>query len=380
MIFMNVLARYRKDIKDIGNITGANPTEENVLLKSSLNYLKTELSKLKELPLLVCDVKKKIGEKAVIRLPNGSYFYVNIAGDVKINVGDTALVEQRSLTIVKKLEENKNFDADDFVMINKPNISWDVLGGLKKQVQEIKEVVELPMIKPELFVSLGIDPPKGILLHGPPGTGKTMLAKAVATSANCTFIEIVASELVQKFIGEGAKLVRDVFKLAREKAPSIIFIDEIDALASERLDIGTSGEREVHRTFMQLLTEIDGFNNLDNVKVIAATNRFDALDAAILRPGRFDRLIEVPLPDEKSRLEILKIHSSRMKLNNVDLDFLTNKTDGFSGADLKAVCTEAGYFAIRSNRSKICHEDFLAAITKLNSTYQDETNPVGMFG
>lgn len=377
---MGVLGRYRKDLKEIYTADKDLVMEENLLLKNSVNYLKAELNKYKELPLLVCDVKKKIGNKAVIRLPNGSYFFVNITSDVEINPGDTALVEQRSLSIVKKLDENKNFDIGDFIILEKPNIKWDDIGGLDEQIKEIKEVVELPLLEPELFKKIGISPPKGILLYGPPGTGKTLLAKAVATSANCTFIEIVASELVQKFIGEGAKLVRDIFKLAREKAPSIVFIDEIDALAAERIDIGTSGEREVHRTMMQLLTEIDGFNSLDNVKIITATNRFDILDPALLRPGRFDRLIEIPLPDKESRLDILKIHAQLMNMPDVDFDTLINNTEGFSGADMKAICTEAGYFAIREKRTNVLHDDFLNAIEKLASSSQDGSEHIGMFG
>ena len=330
--------------------------------------------------MLVSEVKKVINNKAIIKVPNGSNFLVNISGDLKIQVGDSVLVEQRSLTIVQKLEDSKSFDVENFVIMEKPNVSWDDIGGLEDQVRELREVIELPILKPHLFRELGIDPPKGVLLYGPPGTGKTMIAKAVATSANCTFIEFVGSEVVQKFIGEGAKLVRDIFKLARERAPSIIFIDEIDAIAAERVDLGTSGEREVQRTFMQLLTEIDGFNSLDNVKIIAATNRFDILDPAVLRPGRFDRLIDVPLPANDSRLNIFKIHSKKMNLNNVEFDKLIEKTDGFSGAEIKAVCTEAGYFAIRSNRNHIVHDDFVNAVDKLNNVDGEDEDYIGMFG
>ncbi len=377
---MVALGRYRtgEELLKKGEVLDA--SEENQLLKSSLNYLKAELNKFKESPLLVCDVKKVVGSKAIIKVSNGGHFMVNISGDLKIEAGDNVLVEQRSLTIVQKLEEAKNFDIEDFIIVEKPNINWEHLGGLEQQVKELKEVIELPILKPELFKEVGIEPPKGILLYGPPGTGKTLLAKAVATSANCLFIEIVASELVQKFIGEGAKLVRDIFKLARERGPTIIFIDEIDALAAERMDIGTSGEREVQRTFMQFLTELDGFNSLDNVKVIAATNRFDILDKAVLRPGRFDRLIEIPLPNNDSRREILKIHSKNMNLDGVDFNTLIEKTESFSGADLRAVCVEAGYFAIRENRTKVCLNDFISAVDKVSNTNQGDQDYVSMFG
>ncbi len=355
--------------------------DENQLLKASLGYLKTELNKFKELPLLVCDVKRVIdGDKAVIRVPNGNNFLVNIAGNLNLESGDNVVVEQKSLTIIQKMDKSKTFSVENFVIIEKPNLPWENVGGLEDQIREIKEVVELPLINPELFKEVGIDPPKGILLYGVPGTGKTLLAKAVATSTNSTFIEIVASELVQKFIGEGAKLVKDIFQLAREKAPSIVFIDEIDALAAERVELGTSGEREVQRTFMQLLTEMDGFKGLDNVKIIAATNRIDILDQAILRPGRFDRLIEIPLPETKAREKIFKIHSRNMKLNK-KLDFakIISETENFSGADIKSVCTEAGYFAIREKRTEITTKDFLDAISKVTVGMYDEV-PSEMFG
>jgi proteasome regulatory subunit len=248
-------------------------------------------------------------------------------------------------------------------------------------VQEIKEVIELPLKKPELFKEIGIQPPKGILLYGPPGTGKTLLAKAVASSTNSTFIQVVGSELVQKFIGEGAKLVKEIFQLAREKAPSIIFIDELDSIAATRIDIGTSGEREVQRTFMQLLAEIDGFKPLDNVKIIGCTNRRDILDTSILRPGRLDRRIYVPLPDTDGRREIFKIHTSEVNLAKMNIPDAIAAMEGFSGAEIKAVVTEAGYFAIRENRTKVTEEDVLMAIEKVRSgSPADDTDYVAMFG
>jgi proteasome regulatory subunit len=232
-----------------------------------------------------------------------------------------------------------------------------------------------------LFSKIGIQPPKGVLLYGEPGTGKTLLAKAVASSTNSTFIEIVGSELVQKFIGEGAKLVNEVFALAKKKAPAIIFIDEIDALAAKRIEIGTSGEREVNRTFMQLLAEIDGFKNLGDVKVIGCTNRKDILDPAILRPGRLDRLIKVGKPDKDGIKEIFKIHTSKMNIGKVNIDALCSKMKELSGAEIKAVCTEAGYFAIRSNRRKVKREDFLKAIVKVKAEESLEGDDyLGMFG
>ena len=254
------------------NLTGLE--EENKILKDSIETLEKELEKFKRAPLIACEVRDIVEQKALIRLPNGNEFFVDVAGTcTEIKPGDSVLAEQKNLTLIQKIPISKKFDVEKFVIIEKPNITWEAIGGLATQENEIKEVIELPLTKPELFKNVGITPPKGILLHGPPGTGKTLLAKAVAASTNSTFIEVVGSELVQKFIGEGAKLVKEIFQLAREKAPSIIFIDELDAICATRIDIGTSGEREVQRTFMQLLAEIDGFKPLDNVKIIGCTNR-----------------------------------------------------------------------------------------------------------
>ena len=358
-------------------------SEENRILKETVNKLKEELDKFKITPLMVCDVRDVFGKDAIIRLPNGNQFYVNISEECgKLKPGDVVLTDQKNLTIIRKMPIAKQFDIESFVIVEKPKVPWSDIGGLDLQVQEIKEVVELPLKKPELFKKVGITPPKGILLYGKPGTGKTLLAKAVAASTNSTFIEVVASELVQKFIGEGAKMVKEIFELARKKAPSIIFIDELDALAAKRIEIGTSGEREVNRTFMQLLAEIDGFEPLDNVKVIGATNRKDILDPAVVRPGRLDRLIHIPLPKKEARLEILKIHSGSMSLGkDVDLSNLSAAMEDFSGAEIKAACTEAGYFAIRENRTSITKKDFLRGIEKVRQEEEAEGGDyMRMFG
>jgi proteasome regulatory subunit len=250
--------------------------------------------------------------------------------------------------------------------VDSPQETYADIGGLEVQINEIKEAVELPLKRPELFLRIGIDPPKGVLLHGPPGTGKTLLAKAVAHETNAHFMRVVGSELVQKYIGEGARLVRELFDLAKKKAPTIIFIDEIDAVGASRTEANTSGDREVQRTLMQLLAGMDGFENRGDVKIIGATNRIDILDRALLRPGRFDRIIEIPLPDETGRLSILKVHCRALTIDeNVDLCEVARQTDGKNGADLRAICMEAGMFAIRKDRPAITQEDFLAAITKI---------------
>src|SRR3989339_106750 len=314
--------------------------EENRILKETVNRLKEEIGRYRDSPLMVCEVREIFGASAIIRIPNGNQFLVNISNDCdKLKSGDLILVEQKNLTVIRKVPITRRFNVEKFVIVEKPTITWEEIGGLSHQIQEIQEVVELPLKKPELFKKIGITPPKGVLLYGEPGTGKTLLAKAVAASTNSTFIEVVGSELVQKFIGEGAKLVKEIFELARKKAPSIVFIDEIDALAAKRIEVGTSGEREVQRTFMQFLAEMDGFKSLDNVKIIGCTNRKDILDPAILRPGRFDRLIEVPLPTKAGVEQIFKIHTKNMTIDKtVKLNILIKKMDSFSGAEIKAVC------------------------------------------
>jgi proteasome regulatory subunit len=274
--------------------------EENLVLKQTINQLMHEMDRMKKPPLMVCEVRKVMEDrKAIIKIPNGNSFLVEVITDEPLEIDDIVYVDQKTLNVLQRAERARKFDVEGFVIIEKPNVGWKQIGGLSEQISQIREVVEMPLLNPEIFEEVGITPPKGVLLHGPPGTGKTLLAKAVAAQTNSTFIEIVGSELVQKFIGEGAKLVKDIFNLAREKAPSIVFIDEIDALAARRIEMGTSGEREVQRTFMQLLAEIDGFKSLDNVKIIAATNRIDILDPAIIRPGRLERSIEVDAPDRK---------------------------------------------------------------------------------
>jgi proteasome regulatory subunit len=362
------------------NVSGLE--EENRFLKESIDNLEKELEKFRRVPLIACEIRDILDDKALIRLPNGNEFLVEIATNCEeIVPGDSVLAEQKNLTILKKVSASKKFDVEKFVILEKPDLKFNEIGGLSEQVQEIKEVIELPLKKPELFKQVGITPPKGILLFGPPGTGKTLLAKAVAASTNSTFIQVVGSELVQKFIGEGAKLVKEIFQLAREKAPSIIFIDELDAIAATRIDIGTSGEREVQRTFMQLLAEIDGFKPLDNVKIIGCTNRKDILDTAIIRPGRLDRRIYVPIPDAEARKEIFKIHIKEVNTAKLNMQDIVGVMEGFSGAEIKAVVTEAGYFAIRDSRTKVEEADFLQAVEKIRAGGPAEDNDyVAMFG
>jgi len=364
--------------------TSSNPLEEeNRILKETVTRLKEETERFKQNPLMVCEVREVFNKNAMIKIPNGNQFLVNISNECeKLSAGDIVLVEQKNLTIIRKTPVTRKFNIEKFVIVEKPTITWEEIGGLSQQVQEIKEVVELPLKRPELFRKIGITPPKGMLLYGEPGTGKTMLAKAVAASTNSTFIEVVGSELVQKFIGEGAKLVKEIFEFARKRAPAIIFIDEIDSLAAKRMEVGTSGEREVNRTFMQLLAELDGFKPLGNVKVIGATNRKDILDPAIIRPGRLDRLLNIPIPNQQARIDIFKIHTKRMTFDKIiNFEALSANMEGFSGAEIKAVCTEAGYFAIRENRSFVTKDDFAKATEKVKKAEELEGKDyMGMFG
>ena len=283
----------------------------------------------------------------------------------KLALGSRVAVNN-SLAIVRILEKPADVRARVMEVIEAPNVDYQDIGGLEKEVQEVVETVELPLTQPELFASVGIEPPKGVLLYGPPGTGKTLLAKAVAHRANATFIRMSGSELVHKFIGEGAQLVRDLFQMARDKAPSIIFIDELDAVGSRRTHDGTTGSAEVNRTMMQLLSELDGFTDRGNVRIMAATNRIDMLDPAILRPGRFDRIIEVPLPDVKGREQIFKIHTRKMTMEpDVDTTKIIEEMDGSSGADIKSIVTEAGMFAIRRRSKAVNMDDFEKAVDKV---------------
>ena len=296
----------------------------------------------------------------------------------RLEAGDRVAIND-SFAIQTMLDAETDARAQAMEISEEPEVDYADIGGLETQIREVREAVEDPLTDPEKFETVGIEPPTGVLLHGPPGTGKTMLAKAVAKQTDATFIKMAGSELVQKFIGEGARLVRDLFELAAEREPAIIFIDEIDAIASKRTESKTSGDAEVQRTMMQLLSEMDGFDRRGDISIIAATNRFDMLDRAILRPGRFDRLIEVPEPDHEGRLQILDIHTASMNLaDGVDLEGIATDTGGFSGAELESLATEAGMFAIRDGRAEIIADDFADALEKV-STDEAPGKPIAFY-
>jgi proteasome regulatory subunit len=330
--------------------------------------LKKENALLRRMPLFLATVVEVAEDYVLLRQHgNNQEFITTAPPEIMQNIEPNARVAiNNSLTIVRILDRSVDVRAKIMELVEAPDISYDQVGGLESQIQEVRETVELPLTRPEIFKDIGIEPPKGILLYGLPGTGKTLLAKAVAHESQATFIHMSGSELVHKFIGEGAQLVRDIFQMAREKSPSIIFIDEIDAVGSIRTHDGTTGSAEVNRTMMQLLAEMDGFRTRGDIKVIAATNRIDILDPALLRPGRFDRIIEIPMPSVEGRLKILEIHAMKMKMaEDVSLLEIARGTEGASGADLKAIAVEAGMNALRRNASCVAANDFEKAIKKV---------------
>jgi len=352
---------------------------ERLRLEQELHSLRNEIDRLREPPLVSATIIDFLDDKgrAIVKSSTGPSFVVNASRKVKnekLTPGMRVALNQRTFAIMEVLPTKLDPFVKGMEVIDSiPDISYQDVGGLEEQIQEVRETVELPLLKPELFKKVGIDPPKGVLLYGPPGTGKTLVAKAVAHETEATFIRIIGSELVQKFIGEGARLVREIFNLAKTKAPTILFIDELDAIGSQRLKIATSGDREVQRTLMQLLSELDGFEQRGDVKIIGATNRVDILDPALLRPGRFDRMIDFPIPDEEARMAIFKIHARNLhKEENINLKKLVESTEGATGADIKAICTEAGMFAIRKDAEIIIQDDFLEAVNKVMNKSKDK--------
>ena len=365
-------------------------TEKQILqaersrLEKETQTLRTELEKLRQSPLITATVIEMLEDgRAVVKSSTGPNFVVHVSSSLakdKIQPGMRVALNQRSFAVTQELPPSRDPMIRAMEIEEAPEVAYSDIGGLRDQLLEIKETVELPLVKPHLFEQVGIEPPRGVLLTGPPGTGKTLCARAVAHETNATFIRVIGSELVQKFIGEGARLVREIFLLAKEKAPAIVFVDELDAVGSHRLDIATSGDREVQRTLMQLLSELDGFENRGQVAVLGATNRPDILDPALLRPGRFDRIIEFPFPDDDSRNEIFKIHTRGMNLDaKLDFGKLVSATSGKTGADIKAMCTEAGMFAIRENRVCVRQADFSKAIAKVQSRGRGEGAPGSMY-
>jgi len=324
-------------------------------------------------------------DHAIVSSTSGPEYYVSILSFVDkeaLEPGSSVLLHHKNISVVGVLAD----DTDPMVSVMKldkaPTESYADVGGLENQIQEIKESVELPLTHPELYEEMGIKPPKGVILYGAPGTGKTLLAKAVANQTSATFLRVVGSELIQKYLGDGPRLVRQIFQTAKDHAPSIVFIDEIDAIGTKRYESTSGGEREIQRTMLELLNQLDGFDDRGDVKVIMATNKIDTLDPALIRPGRIDRKILFENPDENTKRKIFGIHTNRMNLaddvaKKAMEELITSKED-VSGADIKAICTEAGLLALRERRMRVTGDDFTAAKEKVMKTKQ-EYEPQGLY-
>lgn len=337
----------------------------------------------RSLPLTLGTLEEIIDEDhAIVSTTHGqemySYIYSFVDKDL-LEPGVTVLLSHPRTMIVGVMDNEADSSINVMKVDKTPLETYADIGGLTKQIQEVKEAVELPLTRPELYEDIGITPPKGCIFYGPPGTGKTLLAKAVAAETSATFLRMVGSELIQKYLGEGPKLVRELFRVADEHSPSIVFIDEIDAIGTKRYDATSGAEREIQRTMLELLNQLDGFDSRSEVKVIMATNRIESLDPALLRPGRMDRKILFPPPDLKTKKRIFQIHTSKMALtDDVNVDELITPKEELSGADVKAICTEAGLLALRERRMKVCQADFVKA--KETALYRKKsTVPQGLF-
>lgn len=366
------VAQYRKAYLDSKEMETKILKLKDELRELDKKYERTEdhLKAVQNVGQIIGSVLQQLDEeKFIVKASNGPRYVVGCRRKVnkaKLKPGIRVALEMNTLTIMRILP--REVDPLVFNMLNEDpgNVSFADIGGLNDQIRELREVIELPLTNPQLFVRVGIKPPKGVLLYGPPGTGKTLLARALAKGIKASFLKVVASAIVDKYIGESARVVREMFGYAREHEPCVIFMDEIDAIGGRRFSQGTSADREIQRTLMELLNQLDGFDTLGKVKMVMATNRPDTLDPALLRPGRLDRKIEIPLPNELARLDILKIHAANInKKGDIDFEAVVKLTEGFNGADLRNVCSEAGMFAIRAERPYTLEEDFMKAARKL---------------
>ena len=353
--------------------------------EKSLAEFTKELKKIKKVPLVLGQVEEVFPEeeKVIVKSSTGPSFLVSFASELQLKdlkPGVNVALNQRNYSIIDIVQDQSDPYVQSMEIDLRPTMTFEQIGGLDVQIQELKEAIELPLLNPEIFVKIGITPPRGVLLFGPPGSGKTLLAKAVAHHTNAAFISVVGSALVQKYIGEGTRIVKELFEFAQKKSPSIIFIDELDAIGSRR-ELTTSGDLEVQRTLMELLAQLDGFAVNSNVKVIGATNRPDILDPALIRPGRFDKHIEIPNPDQNGRKQIFRIYLNNMSIEytDADLDILADISDNYNGSMIKSICTEAGMNVIRRNEDKVAIADVVEAIQKnqfklSKSNFKGETN------
>lgn len=355
----------RKKIKEL--------RDENQNLENIVHDLERKNELLRSDPSFVGTVVEILGDRVLFRKHGDNQEFLNKnPNQIDLETGDRVILND-SLSITEKIDQSESDERTKTMEVDKdPDVNFGDIGGLSDEILRLKEVVKEPLVNANKFDDLGINPPSGVLLHGPPGTGKTLMAKAVAQESDATFLKLAGSELARKYIGEGSRLVRDLFNLADEDSPSIIFIDEIDAIAAKRSNSKREGNEEVQRTLMQLLSEMDGFNDRNDIRVIAATNRYDRLDDAILRPGRFDRIIEIPEPNNNGRKQIFQIHTRYMNISdNIDFNELVDITEGATGADIQAICTEAGIVAIRNNLSEVNQECFKESAEKVMETTEE---------
>jgi len=368
----NAIQEYRRRLLDHREMENTLRQTREQKKESDRSYDKSEndLKALQSIGQIVGEVLKQLTEdKFIVKATNGPRYVVGCRRQLdktKLKAGTRVALDMTTLTIMRYLPREVDPLVYNMSHEDPGDITYSGIGGLSEQIRELREVIELPLMNPELFLRVGITPPKGCLLYGPPGTGKTLLARAVASQLDANFLKVVSSAIVDKYIGESARLIREMFNYARDHQPCIIFMDEIDAIGGRRFSEGTSADREIQRTLMELLNQMDGFDSLGQVKMIMATNRPDTLDPALLRPGRLDRKIEIPLPNEQARLEILKIHARPIaKKGELDYEAVVKLSDSFNGADLRNVCTEAGLFAIRNEREYVLQEDFMKAVRKV---------------
>jgi len=351
--------------------TKVNSSRENLReVRKKSNKSEDDLKALQSVGQIVGEALRQLDdERFIVKASSGPRYVVGCRNKVdkaKLTSGTRVALDMTTYTIMRALPREVDPIVFNMLTEDPGNVSYQEIGGLNEQIRELREVIELPLTNPELFLRVGIKPPKGVLLYGPPGTGKTLLARAVASNINASFLKVVSSAIVDKYIGESARVIREMFAYAREHQPCVIFMDEIDAIGGRRFSEGTSADREIQRTLMELLNQMDGFDTLGQVKMIMATNRPDVLDTALLRPGRLDRKIEIPLPNEASRADILRIHAQGIrKQGEIDFEAVVKLSDSFNGADLRNVCTEAGMFAIRGERDYVVEEDFMKGVRKV---------------
>lgn len=347
--------------------------EKKAELEKAYEKTEDDLKALQSVGQIIGEVLRPLtDEKFIVKASSGPRYVVGCRRGVDretLKPQTRVALDITTLTIMRTLPREVDPLVYNMSHEDPGDVKYNEIGGLGNQIRELREVIELPLKNPELFLRVGIKPPKGCLLYGAPGTGKTLLARAVASNVEANFLKVVSSAIVDKYIGESARVIREMFGYARDHEPCIIFMDEVDAIGGRRFSEGTSADREIQRTLMELLNQMDGFDVLGKVKMIMATNRPDTLDPALMRPGRLDRKIEISLPNEQSRLEILKIHASKLaKARDIDYEAVVKLSDGFNGADLRNVCTEAGLFAIRAERDVIMDEDMMKAARKLVET------------